>query len=106
MKSNKRTFTVFNATDGFYASPDIMTKEEAETFVKQFPERYRAQGYYRTGRWEKIRPEDVALKIVPFGINPFIEPEDKAKNIPTEERRNETNDIRKKKVQKNKGLQR
>jgi hypothetical protein len=64
MKSGKRTFLVFNATDGFYASPDRMTKEEAETFIKQFPERYRAQGYYRTGRWEKIRPEDVELEIM------------------------------------------
>jgi hypothetical protein len=72
MKSNKKTFLVFNATDGFYAHPDRMTKEEAETFIKEFPERYRNQGYYRTSQWLKIRPEDVVLKIVPIMEAPNI----------------------------------
>lgn len=85
MTTNKKTFLVFNATDGFYASPDEMTKEEAETFVKQFPERFRTQGYYRTGRWEKIRPEDVELNIVSL---------------------DELKSIRKKKAQRCKGLER
>ena len=61
--NNKKLYTVFNKTDGFFASPDVMTLEEAEQFVKDFPSRYTKQGYYRNNKWEKIRPEDVELEI-------------------------------------------
>ena len=57
-------FLVFNATDGFYASPDeFKTKEEAEQFVKDFPKRFIQQGYYLTSNRERIEPECVLLKI-------------------------------------------
>lgn len=39
-------YLVFNATDGVYASPESMTLEEAEQFIKEARERYRKQGYY------------------------------------------------------------
>ena len=59
------THLVFNITDGFFASPDEMTKEEAERFVKEFPERFKFQGYYRDSRGQRIPPEEVILKIIP-----------------------------------------
>lgn len=62
----KKIYMVFNNTDGFFASPDVMTKEEAEKFIEEFPSRYERQGYYRTNTWEKIRPEDVELEIRPL----------------------------------------
>lgn len=62
IKSGKH-YAVFNTTDGFFASPDQMTKEEAEKFVAEFAARYDRQGYYRTGKGEKINPKDVVLTI-------------------------------------------
>jgi hypothetical protein len=41
-------YIVFNKTDEVYASPDTMTRAEAEAFVKGFRERFRAQGYYKS----------------------------------------------------------
>ena len=64
-KRKRLRYTVFNKTDGFYASPDIMTKKQADKFVKDFPFRYTKQGYYRTNKWEKIDPKDVILEIRP-----------------------------------------
>lgn len=58
-----KVYIVFNATDGFYASPEQYTKEEAEQFIKDFPLRFKAQGYYLTSNRERIRPEDVELEI-------------------------------------------
>ena len=69
-------YTVFNKTDGFFASPDQMTKEEAEKFVKDFPMRYTEQGYYRTNTWAKIDPKDVDLEIRPV----IIREKSKSKN--------------------------
>jgi len=55
-------YIVFNDTDGFTASPDIMTSDEADEFIKLFPRRYDAQGYYRDGRGRKIKQDDVILR--------------------------------------------
>ena len=62
-------FAVFNVTDGFYASPDEFESEaKAQEFIDAFPDRYKMQGYYRTGRCEKIDPKDVELMIVPVPV--------------------------------------
>lgn len=61
-----KTFLVFNATDGIYASPDEMTKAEAEKFVREFPRRFDRQGYYLTSSRVRIDPADVKLEIVPL----------------------------------------
>jgi hypothetical protein len=55
---------VFNVTDGFFASPDEMTREEAYQFIKKFPERFKFQGYYKDSNGQRIPPEDVVLKII------------------------------------------
>ena len=59
-----RRYQVFNRTDGIWAAPFAMTSEEAEAFVRDFPERYERQGYYRTASGRRIRPEDVELELV------------------------------------------
>jgi len=60
----KRRYQVFNHTDGIWASPTPMTREEAEAFVREFPKRYERQGFYLTASRERIRPEDVELELV------------------------------------------
>ena len=55
-------FAVFNATDGFFASPDHLISEDADTFIRNFPKRFERQGYYKTGRGERINPNDVILE--------------------------------------------
>lgn len=60
----KRRYHVFNHTDGVWAWPFPMNREEAEEFVNEFPERYERQGYYLTASGERIRPEDVELEVV------------------------------------------
>jgi hypothetical protein len=42
----KRVYEVFNETDGIPASPNLMTLAEAQAFVREFPERFKTQGYY------------------------------------------------------------
>jgi hypothetical protein len=59
------SWIVFNKTDGFYASPETFTREEAEKFVEDFPKRFEKQGYYLTGNRERIKPEEVVLDIQP-----------------------------------------
>ena len=60
----KRRYQVFNHTDGIWASPLPMSRNEAEAFVREFPRRYGRQGYYLTASRERIRPEDVELELV------------------------------------------
>jgi hypothetical protein len=38
--------------------------DEAEAFVRDFPERYERQGYYRTASAKRIRPDEVELELV------------------------------------------
>lgn len=78
-KNIKIKYTVFNKTDGFFASPDQMTKAEAEKFVKHFSLRYTEQGYYRTNKWEKIDPNDVELEIRPVILRSKDKSEEKRK---------------------------
>lgn len=65
-----KTFAVFNATDGYFASPEVFnTVEEAQEFINEFPLRYAHQGYYLTSRHEKIDPADVVLRIEPVDVD-------------------------------------
>jgi len=64
METDKKRFLVFNHTDGIWASPFPMTRDESEAFVKDFPKRYEQQGYYLTASGKRIRPEDVDLEVV------------------------------------------
>lgn len=59
----KKSYTIFNETDGLPASPVKMTKEEAEKFLVDFPKRFEKQGYYLTSNGERILPQAVVLKI-------------------------------------------
>ena len=73
-------FMVFNGTDGFFASPDQMTKEEAEKFVREFPLRFAQQGYYLTSKWERINPHFVELEIRPVIIREKSKSKDKGRS--------------------------
>ena len=64
-------YIVMNRTDGILADPRDFNLLDAQRFVKEFPTRYEAQGYYRNNRGEKVDPKDVELEIVEFeGICP------------------------------------
>lgn len=63
----QRRYRVFNRTDGVYADPRILTREEAEVVVRDFPKRFERQGYYLTGSRERIPPMAVELEIVDEG---------------------------------------
>ena len=56
--------SIFNATDGFFASQEEYNVLEAIIFMESFPERYKEQGYYRTGRGERIPPESVCYRLI------------------------------------------
>ena len=43
-----------------------MTKKEAIQFIKDFPKRFKAQGYYRTSNREMIPPESVELEMIEY----------------------------------------
>jgi hypothetical protein len=59
-------YLVFNATDGIYASPDAMTKAEADEFVANFKERFRQQGYYKTAMGQRIPVDGIKLEYVEY----------------------------------------
>jgi hypothetical protein len=58
-------YLVFNATDGIYASPEAMTKAEAEQFIASFKERFRQQGYYKTAMGQRIPVDAVEFELEP-----------------------------------------
>ena len=61
----KQRVYVFNATDGVFASPHMMTVEQARQFIRDYVDRVkRTQGYYLTSRWERIAPEEVRLVLL------------------------------------------
>jgi hypothetical protein len=70
-KTSKEKFKVINETDGIIASPKGMSKKEAETFIKNFADRFKIQGYYLTSNNERINPDNVKFSIVPFDNLPF-----------------------------------
>ena len=70
-KTIKDKFKVINETDGIIASPKAMTKKEAETFIKNFADRFKIQGYYLTSNNERIGPDKIKFSIVPFDNLPF-----------------------------------
>jgi len=65
-KINEEVYIVMNRTDGFSASPEVMTSEEADRFIAEFPKRYKGQGYYLTSNRERIDPLDVKLEKIPY----------------------------------------
>ena len=60
-----RKFFVGNLTDGFPASPNEMSIEEAIQFMENFPKRFEIQGYYRTSRGEAIPPSSIRYELIP-----------------------------------------
>ena len=67
-------FTVFNDTDGFFASFDELTLDKAIEFITEFPKRYESQnGMYRTGNRDLIPATEVKLSI---NYTASIEPEE------------------------------
>jgi hypothetical protein len=65
-KKSSGKWQVMNVTEGMLASPEVMTKKEADKFIKDFPGRFKNQGYYRTAKGYKLRPEDVVLECIPY----------------------------------------
>ena len=59
-----RRYLVWNCTDGVFAHPEPMTLAQAQVFIREFPARYRRQGYYLTADGLRIRPEHVQLEVV------------------------------------------
>ena len=59
---NQSKWIVINLTDGIIALPPT-TRVLAETFVKEFSNRFKNQGYYLTSDGDKMRPEDVKLEV-------------------------------------------
>ena len=59
-----KRYVIWNCTDGVFAHPEPMTLAVAQEFIRQFPERYRRQGYYLTADGLRIRPQNVRLEIV------------------------------------------
>lgn len=55
---------VVNLTDGIIATP-VISKSEADNFIKEFSKKFKEQGYYLTSKGEKIKPEEVKLEIRP-----------------------------------------
>lgn len=60
----QQRFIILNETDNVFASPMEMTEPEADKFIQDFPERFKAQGYYRTSTGEQIDPKNVSLQKV------------------------------------------
>lgn len=57
-------YQVFNRTDGIFATDELFESvESAKEFIKEFRNRFKAQGYYRDSRWNKIEPENIELEI-------------------------------------------
>jgi len=64
MNDEVTRFYVFNDTDGILASTGAMTLEQANHFIRCFPNRFAGQGYYLTARRERISPESVVLRLI------------------------------------------
>ena len=59
-----KEYIIFNETDGIPAAPtSFPSREDAEKFVKDFPSRFKPQGFYLTSNYERINPQDVQLTI-------------------------------------------
>jgi len=58
-------YTVFNYTDGIFASPDTFTKKKGLEYIENFRLRYKNQGYYRDNKWNKIPPSEIELDLIP-----------------------------------------
>ena len=71
MEYDEETLTgwaLWNVTDGVFADPAVYpTKEAAADAAARFPERYRAQGYYKTADGLRIDPREVEIEVVPVG---------------------------------------
>ena len=59
-------YSVWNGTDGIYASPEpFATRAEASAFIAKFRQRFEFQGYYLTSDGLRIHPRDIELVIEP-----------------------------------------
>ena len=59
-------FTVFNSTDGFFATPIAFKSIElAVAWIVEFRNQYRRQGYYSTSDRTRISPDEIELDILP-----------------------------------------
>ena len=68
----KTEYNIFNYTDNIYATNEVFkTKKQANDFIKQFRNRFKKQGYYKTNQWEQINPEHIDLEIIPSNFNPL-----------------------------------
>lgn len=76
---NQKVFAVWNNTDNIPVNHEAITLEEAKRTVKEFPERFKNQGYYLTIDRERIKPEEVELIIYNVKTEERIEPEEQAK---------------------------
>jgi hypothetical protein len=64
MREIEPPFIVWNLEDNIQATPkEFKTILEAEHFVEEFRDKFRAQGYYKNNRWEKIDPDDIEIGI-------------------------------------------
>ena len=57
-------YQVYNETDGILASHARMSLEQAQLFVKEFPEKFQSQGYYQTADGTSIDPKEVKLYLI------------------------------------------
>lgn len=73
-------FNVWNMTDKICASHNAMSSSQADQFIKSFPKRYGAQGYYRNNKGEKMNPSDVELLKLPVGLFPDMSEEPETKS--------------------------
>ena len=62
----KDSFSVFNATDGFFASQDTFTFDEAIEFVTDFHKRYDFQGGMYSSNEGRILATNVDLRLMFF----------------------------------------
>jgi hypothetical protein len=69
-KMPRQTVYVYNSTDGVLAWPGPLPISPAKEFIREFPNKYKQQGYYRTATGERIRPEDVQLVLLDLEWEP------------------------------------
>lgn len=64
-RNNTKGYTVFNATDNVPASGELFSSiQAAKRFIKDFPNRYKKQGFYSSVSHGRINPEHVELVVL------------------------------------------
>lgn len=57
-------YAVFNETDGIFVTHEPVSYEQAKEIVREFPNRFKQQGYYLTATQERIPADQVLLTIM------------------------------------------